>query len=81
VVTPGVGLDDEGVRLEEEVDLLAEDAVVDLRLREAVGPAEALEADLEAALGDVGSCVVAGEGSQQPLGSAVAGMGACDGSE
>jgi hypothetical protein len=43
VIAPRVGFDDERIVFEEEVDLLAADAVVDLRLRKAVGPAESLK--------------------------------------
>src|SRR3954452_16561055 len=51
VVAPAVGLDDEALIGEQKVDLLAGDALVDSRGREAVGAAELFEEDLEVASG------------------------------
>jgi hypothetical protein len=72
VEPPAVGFDDESLGGEEEVDLEAGDLLVDLRLLEAVGPAEGEHALLELALGEVGPGHVLCERGREAAGSSFA---------
>jgi hypothetical protein len=78
MIAPGVGLDDEFLRLEEEVDLPALDPVIAPRLGQAMCAAELLERDLELAPRDVAAGLVHAQGAPEPARSGVVGVGAGD---
>ena len=75
VVAPGVGLDDQALGFEEEVDLAAGGSVVDPGRREVVVGADGQEQALEAALGAIGARLVGLEGGPQLRGSTMARAG------
>jgi hypothetical protein len=74
VVPPAVGLDDEALSREEEVDLVVAHVVVDERCREAVVAADPQEEAFEVALGEGGAGVEVVERCPEPRCTGVPGM-------
>ena len=81
VVAPAVGLDEDALGLEDEVRVEGFDVVVDDWLREVRVAAELQEALFELGPREGGSGVVVSENRRELAGSAMAGVGSCDGDE